>query len=105
MEHPQLTFAYLVARIREAYPSFSYIHVVEPRAHGNMDRTPLAGESTDFLQAIWKGPKSFENGSVYLAAGGYKPETALEDAERDNLIVFGRPFTSNVSKGPLFFFY
>lgn len=95
-EHPQLTFAYLVSRIREAYPRFSYIHVVEPRAHGNMDRTPLAGESTDFLRAIWKGPKSLQNGSVYLAAGGYKPETALEDADRDELIVFGRFFTSNV---------
>lgn len=96
MEHPQVTFAYLVARIREAYPRFSYIHVVEPRAHGNVDRTPLAGESNDFLRAIWKGPNSLENGSIYLAAGGYKAETALEDADRDEPVVFGRYFTSNV---------
>ena len=96
MEHPQLTFAYLVSRIREAYPRFSYLHIVEPRVHGNLDRTPREGESNDFLRAIWKGPKSLENGSVYLAAGGYTPETALQDAEKDDLIVFGRPFTSNV---------
>ncbi|KAL5505006.1 hypothetical protein ACEPAH_7669 [Sanghuangporus vaninii] len=96
MEHPQPTFAYLVSRMREAYPHFSYIHVVEPRAAGSADRTPLAGESNDFLRAIWKSPSSEKNGSVYLSAGGYKPESALEDAEKtDDLIVFGRFFISN----------
>ncbi|EJD07822.1 NADH:flavin oxidoreductase/NADH oxidase [Fomitiporia mediterranea MF3/22] len=99
MDHPQPTFALLVARIREAYPRFSYIHIVEPRVMGklgNVDREPLAGESNDFLRAIWKGPNSLTNGSVYLGAGGHTPETALKDAEdNDQLIVFGRYYISN----------
>ena len=56
-----------------------------------------AYESNDFLRAIWKGPKSLENGSVFLSAGGHKPDAAAEAAENDDLIVFGRYFTSNVS--------
>ena len=97
MEHPQPTFAFLVSRLREEYPRFAYIHVVEPRAAGSLDRTPLVGESNDFLRAIWKSPSSEKNGSVYLSAGGYKPESALEDAEKnEDLIVFGRYFIPNV---------
>ena len=98
MEHPQPTFAYLVALMREQYPKFSYLHVVEPRAAGSRDRTPLAGESNDFLRVIWKSPDSEKNGSVYLSAGGYAPDTALADAEKnEDLIVFGRHFIPNVS--------
>ena len=33
MKHPEPTFAALVARIREAYPRFAYLHVVEPRVN------------------------------------------------------------------------
>ncbi|KAH8110896.1 NADH:flavin oxidoreductase/NADH oxidase [Phellopilus nigrolimitatus] len=96
MEHPQPTFAYLVSRIREAYPRFSYIHVVEPRVAGIFDRELLEGESNDFLRVIWKGPKSAENGSVYLSAGAYTPERALEDAEKKgDLVAFGRSYISN----------
>lgn len=97
MEHPQPTFAFLVSQIREAYPSFSFIHVVEPRVAANIDRTVLKGESNDFLRAIWNGPNSAtKNHSVYLSAGGYTPETALDDAEKkDDLVVFGRYFISN----------
>ena len=97
MEHPQPTFAYLVARIREAYPRFAYIHIVEPRLSGTLDRTVRQNESLDFLRAIWNGPKSAENGSVFIAAGGYKPEDALKHCEEtDDLVAFGRYFISNV---------
>lgn len=97
MKHPQPTFAYLVSCLREAYPRFAYIHVVEPRVSGYLDREVQAGESNDFLRAIWKGPDSEENGSVYVAAGGYTPEIALKDAdEKGDLIVFGRYYISNV---------
>ncbi|KAL5532355.1 hypothetical protein ACEPAF_5925 [Sanghuangporus sanghuang] len=96
MDHPQPTFAYLVSRIREAYPRFAYLHVVEPRVAGNSEREVLAGESNDFLRAIWKSPDSEKNGSVYLSAGGYTPEDAVKDAEeKGDLIVFGRYYISN----------
>lgn len=98
MRHPEPTFAALVARIRDVYPRFAYLHVVEPRIAGAWDRTPLEGESNDFLRVIWKGPKSSSNGSVYISAGGYTPGSALEHAEKyGELVAFGRHFISNVS--------
>ncbi|KAH8110922.1 NADH:flavin oxidoreductase/NADH oxidase [Phellopilus nigrolimitatus] len=96
MEHPEPTFAHLVRRIRETHPRFAFIHVVEPRIAGDNDRVAQAGESNDFLRAIWKTPESEANGSVYVAAGGYKPEIALETAEtKGDLVAFGRYYTSN----------
>lgn len=97
MEHPQPTFAYLVSRVREAYPRFSYLHVPEPRVAGILDRQPITGESNDFLRAIWKGPDSERNGSVYIAAGGFSAGNAIEVAEQTgDLIAFGRYYISNV---------
>ncbi|EJD07844.1 NADH:flavin oxidoreductase/NADH oxidase [Fomitiporia mediterranea MF3/22] len=96
MEHSEPTFAYLVSRIREAYPRFAYLHAVEPRASGQFDRTPLKGESLDFLRAIWKGPNSEENGSVFIVAGGYSPQEAIRvSEENDDLVAFGRFYISN----------
>ncbi|KAH8110899.1 NADH:flavin oxidoreductase/NADH oxidase [Phellopilus nigrolimitatus] len=96
MEHPEPTFAHLVRRIRETHPRFAFIHVVEPRIAGDNDRVAQADESNDFLRAIWKTPESEANGSVYVAAGGYKPETALETAEtKGDLVAFGRYYISN----------
>ena len=98
MERPQPTFAYLVSLIRSQYPRLSYIHVGEPRVAAEFDRGVAAYESNDFLRAIWKGPDSEKNGSVFLSAGGYTPENALKDAdEKGDLIVFGRHYISNVS--------
>ncbi|OCB91226.1 NADH:flavin oxidoreductase/NADH oxidase [Sanghuangporus baumii] len=98
MHNPEPTFSALVSRIREAYPRFAYLHVVEPRIAGACDREALAGESNDFLRTIWKRPDSASNGSVYISAGGYTPGGALEQAENDGeLVAFGRHFISNVS--------
>ena len=44
MEDPRPTFRYLVECIRERYPDFAYIHVVDPRAEGNRDRIPGPSE-------------------------------------------------------------
>ncbi|KAL5483540.1 hypothetical protein ACEPAI_8772 [Sanghuangporus weigelae] len=96
MRHIQRNYAYLVSRIREDYPRFAFLHVVEPRIAGVSEREVLVGESNDFLRAIWKGPDSEKNGSVYLSAGGYTAESALKDAEElGDLIVFGRYYISN----------
>lgn len=44
MEDPKPTFKYLVERIKELYPDFAYIHIVDPRAEGNRDRIPDPSE-------------------------------------------------------------
>jgi NADPH2 dehydrogenase len=104
MENPYPTFTHFVTSIRTKYPRFAYIHVVEPRAHGNLDRTPLEGESNDFLRKIWKGHggEYERNGSLYLSVGGYNAENVFEEVESEGkegeLVVFGRDFTSNVSR-------
>ncbi|KAL5483539.1 hypothetical protein ACEPAI_8771 [Sanghuangporus weigelae] len=96
MQDVQPTFAYLVSRIREAYPRFAWLHVVEPRIAILIEREVSAGESNDFLRTIWKGPDSEKNGSVYLSAGGHTAESALKDAEeKGDLIVFGRYYIAN----------
>lgn len=71
--------------------TYRFIHVVEPRAAGNLDRVPLPGESNDFLREVW-GSKP------YIAAGGFTAEDAVKVAEeKGGLVAFGRYFIANVS--------
>ena len=44
MEDPKPTFAYLVNKISEQHPNLAYLHLVEPRVEGNMDRPVGPGE-------------------------------------------------------------
>ncbi|KAF9811115.1 hypothetical protein IEO21_06633 [Rhodonia placenta] len=89
MKDPKPTFAYLVSHIAEAHPDFAYIHVVEPRVEGNLDRIVLEAESNDFLRRIW-APRPF------ITAGGFTRDTAFEAAEKTGeLVAFGRFFISN----------
>lgn len=98
MDDPFPTYAYFVAQIRQLYPRFAYIHVIEPRVSGQDDREAGPGESNDFLRAIWNVPGSRENGSVYISAGGYTRPLALKFAEeKGDLTAFGRRFIPNVS--------
>lgn len=97
MSDPYPTFAYLVVRVRQLYPRFAYLHIVEPRVAGIADREALEGESNDFLRAIWNVPGSRENGSVYVTAGAYTRQLAIQAAEeKDDLVAFGRHFIANV---------
>ena len=43
------TFGYLVQEIKGRYPDLAYMHVVEPRIAGAVERVAEAGESLDFL--------------------------------------------------------
>ena len=97
MKDPQPTFAYFVSELREMHPRLAYLHVTEPRVAAHDDREAVHGESNDFLRKIWKTKESQANGSMYISAGGYTLQRALEDAEKKgDLIAFGRYFTSNV---------
>ncbi|EPS98179.1 NADH flavin oxidoreductase/NADH oxidase [Fomitopsis schrenkii] len=89
MDDPKPTFSYLVSQLAKLHPGLAYIHVVEPRVHGNLDREVQRGESNAFLREIWK-PRP------YIAAGGYTRDTAFADADKHgDLIAFGRHFIPN----------
>ncbi|KAH9062615.1 hypothetical protein EDB83DRAFT_2675366 [Lactarius deliciosus] len=89
MPDPIPTFAELVTRIRDSYPDFAYLHVIEitdlvPAPGGTVTR-----QSTKFLRDIW-GSKP------YIACGGYERDTAIELVEKEGgLVAFGRYFISN----------
>jgi len=83
-------FSHVVTRIRDLHPSFSYIHLVEPRVDGVSDRAEIPiGHSNDFIRNIW-APRPI------ISAGGYNPEIAKDIAEKKgDLIAFGRSFIAN----------
>jgi NADPH2 dehydrogenase len=86
--NPIPVFSYLVTELRRRHPNFGYLHVVEPRVRGILDRT-VDGESNDFLRTIWAGKR-------WISAGGFTRENAIKQAdEQGELIAFGRYFTSN----------
>jgi NADPH2 dehydrogenase len=82
-------FSYLVKELHRRHPNFGYLHVIEPRVQGVVDRS-FEGESNDFLRTIWAG-------KPWIAAGGFSRESAMKQAdEHGELIAFGRFYTSNV---------
>ncbi|ETW78409.1 hypothetical protein HETIRDRAFT_446181 [Heterobasidion irregulare TC 32-1] len=89
MKDPIPTFSHMIETIRDRYPDFGYIHLVEPRINAAVDIEVKQGQTNEVFRKLW-GSK------VYLTAGGYKKEDALKAAETDNtLVVFGRYFISN----------
>ena len=92
MENPRPTFAYFVSQAKERFPNLAYLHAVEPRIAGPEDGESSSGGSNGFLRKIW-------GNKVFIAAGGYTPETAAETVEaKGGLIAFGRRYISNVSR-------
>lgn len=96
MDDPKPTFETFVTHIRTKFPNFGYIHGVEPRVTGASDVEYHSGDSNDFLREAWNPPNVSGKKRVYLSAGGYKRNIAIEDAEKEDcLIVFGRLFLAN----------
>ena len=94
MEDPKPTFAYFVSQANEGFPNLAYLHAVEPTVSGTDDNESNGVDSNDFLRKIW-GDK------VFIAAGGYTPQTAAETANtKGGLIAFGRHYIANVSSYP-----
>ncbi|KAK9381947.1 uncharacterized protein V2V93DRAFT_368312 [Kockiozyma suomiensis] len=89
MVDPYPTFSYLISQLEAKHPNLAYLHVIEPRVSGNVDRDAQTGESTEDYHKLWSG--------VWMAAGGFTPETALKYAEEheNSLVAFGRYYTSN----------
>jgi len=73
------------------------LHVPEPRASGLLYREPEKGESNDFLKDIWLNEGGKDHKRVYVAAGGFTAQTAVQETEaRDGVVVaFGRHFVPN----------
>lgn len=83
-------FSYLISELRKL--QLSYLHLVEPRVAGVIDRDPQ-GETLQFALQAWGNDKPL------LIAGGFTPESAKNAVETtykgyDVAIVFGRRFIS-----------
>ncbi|KAJ7359112.1 hypothetical protein DFH08DRAFT_403618 [Mycena albidolilacea] len=89
-DHPKPTYAHLVTQIRDRYPEFAYLHVVEPRVDGSETLDVIKdGYSNDFIRDIWGDRR-------LISAGGYTRETAIAAAEeKGDLIAFARPYIAN----------
>ena len=94
MEDPIPTFTEFATRVRDVYPNFAWLHIVEPRVNGYQSREVKPGESNDFLRGIW-------GSRPLIATGGFDREDAINTAEqRGGLIGFGRYFVANVRSPP-----
>jgi NADPH2 dehydrogenase len=88
MPDPIPTFAEAVKCIRDAYPDFAYIHVLEPPATEESSATEKP--SNKVLRDIW-------GDRPYIANTGFGRDTAIKAVEEEGgLVSFGRDFTSNV---------
>ncbi|KAI0041505.1 NADH:flavin oxidoreductase/NADH oxidase [Auriscalpium vulgare] len=91
MNDPIPTYAQLFTGIRTAHPDLSYVHIVEPRVDGPVPREggPVAGESNDFIRAIWGDRR-------IITTGRYTRESGIAAAERTGCLVgYGRAFLAN----------
>lgn len=95
MQDPKPTFTYLVGQLVNRHPEFSYLHVIEPRVDATTLREVVpVGWTNDIFRDIWVSPQSNRR---FISAGGYTRDLAVEFADKkDDIIVFGRPFISNV---------
>ena len=93
MRDPLPTFTAFVERIRDAYPKFGHIHVIEDweRTSGMILEDENDTHSNEPLRKIW-------GNRPYIAAGGFNRASANSTVEKcGGLIVFGRHFIANVS--------
>ncbi|KAL1675444.1 hypothetical protein EV122DRAFT_281097 [Schizophyllum commune] len=94
MPDPKPTFGYLATQLRDRYPRFAYLHVVEPGTSAAFVADPSQYDqdaSNDFLRKIWD-PKT----RPFISAGGYTRETAIAAAEeKGDLVAFSKLYIAN----------
>ncbi|KAJ7155046.1 NADH:flavin oxidoreductase/NADH oxidase [Mycena filopes] len=85
MSDPLPTFSYVVSQVAARHTDLAYLHLVEPRINGNVNREEVLGahETNEPLHALW-APRPL------IRAGAFTRESALEAAESGDLIAFGR---------------
>ncbi|KAF8590198.1 FMN-linked oxidoreductase [Ramaria rubella] len=85
MKDPIPQFSHIIQSIRNLYPDFAYIHLVEPE----VVNPEIDSRSNDHFRQLW-APKPF------LSANNHTAESAPVVAERKgDVVVFGRYFISN----------
>ncbi|KAJ7846245.1 hypothetical protein B0H14DRAFT_3109009 [Mycena olivaceomarginata] len=90
MEDPIPTFTHLVRALRE-FPQLAYLHMIEPCIEASTDLVVdehNEWHSNDFIRELW-------GNRTLISAGGYNRTTALDHAERGEIVAFGRPFLAN----------
>ncbi|OAX35621.1 FMN-linked oxidoreductase [Rhizopogon vinicolor AM-OR11-026] len=88
---PMPQFTYLVRQLKKH--NLAYLHVVEPRVSGNADVDAPPESTNDLLRQIWCGE---DKDSVFISAGGYTRQTAIETAEeKGGMVAFGRLYIPN----------
>ncbi|KIJ49069.1 hypothetical protein M422DRAFT_161634, partial [Sphaerobolus stellatus SS14] len=86
MKDPVPQFSYLIKTIRDTYPDFAYIHLVEP-AYEDVP-TPPDAAANDPFRDIWS-PRP-------LLSAMHTVDSAVRAAEdKGDIIVFGRIFLAN----------
>ncbi|KAI8580119.1 hypothetical protein K450DRAFT_238239 [Umbelopsis ramanniana AG] len=88
--NPHETWSTVTQAIQDRFPKLAYLHFVEARVNGNVDRNDVANSETlEPFHNIWKG--------VFLRAGGFTLESAVTAANQheNDVLVFGRMFISN----------
>ncbi|KAH8823539.1 hypothetical protein DL96DRAFT_1744509 [Flagelloscypha sp. PMI_526] len=103
MKDPIPTFTHFVKALHAAHPKLAYLHIIEARVSGIMDRTPvppgtkvepksdkyiMEDESNEFIRDIWL-PRPL------LTCGGWTRAEAIELAEKGSCVSFARPFLAN----------
>ena len=98
-DQPLKTFVPLVQRVLERFPRLAYIHLVEPRMNGGVDRNNASdSESLDPIrEVIAQHNRQTGAGVQLIVAGGLTVESALAHADKHpgDLVAFGRYFISN----------
>lgn len=91
---PKPQFTYLVRQLRNH--NLAYLHVIEPCIAGIVDAETIPlNSSDDFLRKIWCEE---DDNRVFISAGGYTRQTAIETVEeKGGIVAFGRLFIPNVS--------
>ncbi|KZP21341.1 FMN-linked oxidoreductase [Athelia psychrophila] len=92
MTNPGPQFTHLISTIRDLYPDFAYLHILEARVDGVVDRETVSVnllKERDALHALW-APRPL------ITAGGYDRELGLDVAQKTGqLVAYGRLFISN----------
>ena len=92
MRDPVPQFSHLISRLRAL--GLAYLHLVEPRISGNIEKIASEAESLDFALDAW------DKAGPVILAGGYtlaRAERTLECRLSGEAVAlaFGRPFISN----------
>ncbi|KAF7327364.1 hypothetical protein MKEN_00314000 [Mycena kentingensis (nom. inval.)] len=107
MPDPVPQFSHVISALATTYtsPPLAYLHLIEPRVHGNVTRDPTTvgvHESNDAFRAVWRSATTSTGKRIVLVAGGLTKEVAEQtlgtekEEEGEHIAtVFGRHFIAN----------